>query len=285
MNKTASLTPAQLNIIQDKGTERPGSGKFNQPASLGTYLCRQCGLALFRADSQFTAGCGWPSFDAEIEGTVARHPDADGQRTEIVCQRCGAHLGHEFLGEGFTKHNRRHCVNSVSLDFVKATDVSDTEEIIVAGGCFWGVEYYLQQRPGVLLTEVGYIGGNVSEPCYEQICQGNTGHYEAVRVVFSPNKTTLLDVLKGFFEIHDPTQQDGQGPDIGHQYQSAIFYYATEQKETANQLIQQLTNKGLQVATKLLPACPFWPAEDYHQAYYQVKGQQPYCHRPVKRFD
>ncbi len=284
MDKTASLTSAVLAIIQDKATEHPFTGEYCTPQAEGTYLCRRCGLPLFRAHDQFHSGCGWPSFDFEIQSNVKRSPDADGRRTEILCARCDAHLGHVFSGEQYTARNLRHCVNSVSLDFTSDPEVGDTEEIILAAGCFWGVEYYLKRLTGVLKTEVGYTGGALSDPSYEDVCQKKSGHIEALRVLFDPHKISCTALLRYFFEIHDPCQRDGQGPDLGPQYHSAIFYYTPVQKLAAEQVMQQLKQQGLDVVTGVYPVAVFWPAEGYHQDYYQKNGQAPYCHRWVKRF-
>ena len=219
-----------------------------------------------------------------IPGAVTRLPDKDGHRTEILCSRCGGHLGHVFTGEHFTPLNTRHCVNSLSLDFVKNTTVEDSQEAIFAAGCFWGVEYYLKQLPGVLKTQVGYTGGRLAHPSYEAICRGNTGHYEAIRVVFDPTQVTYEALTRFFFEIHDPTQTDGQGPDHGHQYLSVIFYYDDEQKNIALSLIDVLRHKGYNLATQVLPVSIFWPAEEYHQDYYAKTHKNPYCHRYIKKF-
>ncbi len=284
LDKIASLTPFAKGIICDKKTELPYSGSYSEFSQPGSYLCRRCGLALFRSSQQFNAGCGWPSFDDDIVQAVKQLSDKDGKRTEILCERCEGHLGHVFIGEHFTAKNCRHCVNSASLDFVPNTEVIDTEEAMMAGGCFWGVDHFLKLLPGVLKVEVGYIGGTVNNPSYEQVCSGTTGHYEAVRVVYEPSKINYYELVKRFFEIHDPTQRSGQGPDLGPQYQSAIFYYNNEQKVVSQALIQTLIERGYKVATKLLAIQTFWPAELYHQNYYQKHTRLPYCHRPENRF-
>ncbi len=282
--KTASLPQNILHIIQDKGTEYPFTGQYNDFDQSGSYLCRQCGLALFRSETKFHSGCGWPSFDEEIAGAVKRCTDADGYRTEILCSRCKAHLGHAFTGEGFTDKNLRHCVNSLSLDFVADKHVMDSGEAILAAGCFWGVEHYLQKLPGVIKTEVGYTGGHTDNPRYQEICTGNTGHFEAIRVVYDVEKISYEQIIKYFFEIHDPTQTNGQGPDIGKQYLSAIFYYDQQQKDIAEKIVFLLEQKNYRIATQLLPVKTFWRAEDYHQNYYQKTSGEPYCHYYTKRF-
>lgn len=282
--KTSSLPDLILKVVQDKGTEQPFSGEYDDFGESGTYLCRRCGLALFRSSTKFHSGCGWPSFDEEIAGAVQQETDADGHRTEILCSRCHAHLGHVFQGEGLTAKNTRHCVNSLSLDFVTDKTVTDTEEAIFAAGCFWGVEHYFKQLPGVVKTEVGYSGGHVKNPSYQDVCAGNSGHYEVIRVVYDPSKINYENIVRYFFETHDPTQANGQGPDLGEQYLSVVFYYNDEQKQIVLKLIKELEELGYKIATRILPVTTFYRAEEYHQDYYQKTGKQPYCHRYVKRF-
>jgi len=159
-----------------------------------------------------------------------------------------------------------------------------TDSAIYAGGCFWGVEYYLQQKKGVISVVSGYIGGHTDHPTYKEVCNNNTGHAEAVKVIFDPSQVNYEELTRLFLEIHDPTQVNGQGPDIGNQYRSEIFYLDENQKKVADNLIQILKNKGYKVATKVTKATTFWPAEDYHQDYYEHKGTLPYCHGYRKRF-
>lgn len=164
------------------------------------------------------------------------------------------------------------------------SNMSQTTEIAVfASGCFWGTEYFMKRQEGVISTTVGYTGGHIENPTYEQVCRKNTGHYEAVKVEFDPSKVRYEQLVKWFFETHDPTQANGQGPDIGPQYRSAIFVQNDEQRETADQLIGLLEAKGMHIATEVKDAATFWPAELYHQDYYDNKGGTPYCHayRPL----
>ena len=280
------LTPEEEKVIIGKGTELPWTGKYLDNKVAGTYTCKQCGAPLYRSESKFDSDCGWPSFDDEIKGAVLRIPDPDGERTEIVCANCGAHLGHVFTGEGFTPKNTRYCVNSISMDFIPdppQTEVK-TDTAIYAGGCFWGVEYYMQKQKGVYSVTSGYTGGHTDHPTYEQVCSNMTGHAEAVEIVFDPAQVTYDQLTRLFMEIHDPTQVDRQGPDIGSQYRSEIFYRTDEQKKVAENLINILKSKGFKVATKVTKASTFWPAEAYHQDYYERKGSLPYCHGYVKRF-
>lgn len=276
----AALPPHVAKIVEGCGTERAFTGKYLKHKATGTYTCTRCGAPLFDSKTKFDSRSGWPSFDQSLPGAVKEVTDADGSRTEIQCARCGGHLGHVFRGERMTTKNTRHCVNSLSMGFAPHA----LAEAFFAGGCFWGVELLLEDVPGVVSAESGYMGGKVNAPSYKQVCTTDTGHAEAVRVLFDPSKVSYEALAKRFFEIHDPTHVNRQGPDRGKQYRSAIFVTDSKQEQTALKLIGLLEKKGLKIATKVHPAEKFWPAEAYHQDYYKRTKKTPYCHAYKKRF-
>lgn len=284
MKRYHELTVEESEIIEKKGTEKPGTGEYNVHTMPGAYVCRRCDMPLFMADDKFDAGCGWPSFDDELPDAIERQPDPDGRRTEIICSRCGAHLGHVFAGEWYTPRNVRHCVNSLSMRFIPAITPDGLERAVLAGGCFWGVEHLMAAQPGVMRVTSGYTGGFVVSPSYEEVCSGETGHTEAVEIAYDAQQIDYETLIKLFFEIHDPEQENRQGPDIGPQYGSAIYFLTREQKKVAAGVIGVLRDKGLDVKTRLVPAGPFYAAEEQHQRYYDKNGETPYCHKRVKRF-
>jgi len=159
-----------------------------------------------------------------------------------------------------------------------------TESAIFSSGCFWGTEYYFQKAQGVISTAVGYTGGTTANPTYEQVSSGRTGHAEAIEVTYDPSKTSYENMVKLFYETHDPGQKNRQGPDVGSQYRSGIFYANEEQKAVAETLSEQLKAKGYKVSTEITKAGPFYKAENYHQNYYGKNGDNPYCHVYTKKF-
>ena len=173
----------------------------------------------------------------------------------------------------------------MSLFLITLNAKEDTKNAYFAGGCFWGVEYHFEKKKGVKDVISGYMGGLIKSPSYFQVIKGNTGHLETVKVTYDPKIISYEELTKLFFEIHDMEQRDGQGPDIGSQYLSAIFYDNIKEKDIAKNLINILTNKGYNVATSLYKANKFFDAENYHQNYYKRKGGTPYCHSYKKIFE
>lgn len=158
------------------------------------------------------------------------------------------------------------------------------QKAYLASGCFWGTQYHLNKMFGVTATYVGYMGGDLANPSYSQVKTGTTGHVETVEVLFDTEETSYEQIIRLYFETHDFTQVGGQGPDIGSQYRSVIFYANEEQKIIAENQIKLLTAMGYSVATTIECASTFWRAEDYHQHYYDKNGDSPYCHIYKKIF-
>ena len=275
VNKMPPLDEAEEAVMLRSATEAPYSGIYVDLNESGLYLCRQCGLPLYRSDDKFACGCGWPAFDDALPEAVVRRSDPDGERTEIVCANCCGHLGHVFQGEKLTPKNLRHCVNSRALSFYA------TMRAIFAGGCFWGVEDAFAAEDGVLCAVSGYTGGETAHPAYRDVCSGGTGHAEAVLLDYDPEKISYRSLLHVFFEIHDPTQLDRQGPDVGSQYRSAVFYLNETQRQIASETIVWLRAHGISAVTELVPAGAFYPAEDYHQKYFvkHPEKRAHLCHR------
>jgi peptide methionine sulfoxide reductase msrA/msrB len=284
--KIEQLSDEERYVLINKGTQAPYVGKYTNEKSNGIYTCKICETPLYKSSDKFDSSCGWPSFDDAIPGAVKRIPDADGRRVEIVCAKCGAHLGHVFEGEGFTPKNTRHCVNSISLKLKPALDAKDKDlsYAYFAGGCFWGVEYFLEKLDGVKSVSSGFMGGHVKNPGYYEVVSGRTGHLEAVEVVYDKSKISYEKIARTFFEIHDPTQTNGQGPDIGSQYLSAVFVNNEDERNTIKKLISTLDENGFDVVTKILEKKEFYKADEGHQNYYNKKGSKPYCHGYKKRF-
>lgn len=283
-----TLTKEQYYVMRKKGTERAYTGKLLYNREEGTYFCAGCGTKLFSSHNKFDSDCGWPSFDNAIDSNkiITEKDTSHGMvRTEIMCAKCGGHLGHVF-NDGPTETGLRYCVNSVSIGFEPSQKTIDTLEVAtLGGGCFWCIEAAFNKLEGVLKVESGYSGGRTQNPTYKEVCSGITGHAEVVQITYNSSKVSFQDILKVFFIIHDPTTLNKQGADIGTQYRSVIFYHNDRQKIIAESIIEALEKEKIfskRIVTEISPFTIFYKAEDYHQNYYVNNQQQPYCLYVVK---
>jgi peptide methionine sulfoxide reductase msrA/msrB len=294
------LNPEQFQILRSKGTERPFCGTLLDNKQQGVYTCAGCGLPLFSSDSKFNSGTGWPSFFQPVAGpNIEEQSDLSfgRRRTEIMCARCGGHLGHVF-DDGPRPTGLRYCLNSESLNFTPSTNLASladpiadqaglastvpaksTATAVFAGGCFWCTEAAFEQLDGVLDVESGYAGGKKETAKYQRVCDGDTGHAEAIRITYDPARISFDRLLDVFFDAHDPTQLNRQGNDVGTQYRSAIFVANDKEEQAVRAKIDQLNKSGTfsrPIVTTIEPLKEFFSAEDYHQDYARHHPNEPY---------
>jgi peptide methionine sulfoxide reductase msrA/msrB len=272
------LTPEQFQIARLKGTERAGTGEFCERHEPGLYGCICCGTPLFDSRVKFESGTGWPSFGQPVKENAIKYEKDNSYgmvRVEVMCNTCDAHQGHVFP-DGPEPSGLRYCINSASMQLLSTEETEAT--VIIGGGCFWCTEAVFQRVKGVSKVESGYAGGTVKNPTYREIVTGRTGHAEVIKITYDPNELSYADLLRIFFSTHDPTTLNRQGYDAGTQYRSVIFYRDGEEKQTAEEVMEEMKDYfDDPIVTELSPEAAFYVAEEYHQDYYNNNTSQPYC--------
>ncbi len=310
------LSKEEFEVTQESGTERPFSNRYWNNKADGIYVDVVTGEPLFSSKDKYDSGTGWPSFTKPIDNkNITTRKESHfftGDRIEVRSQAGDSHLGHVFDDGPKDKGGKRYCMNSAALKFVPVSQLKElgyeaylsdfkqkltprglfqtknapenlpkTEVASFAAGCFWGVEEEFRKKKGVVATAVGYMGGHTKNPSYEDVCNKETGHAEIVQVEFDPSQITYVELLDLFWNLHNPTTLNRQGPDVGSQYRSAVFTHSKEQTDMAVRSRDKLQASGElgkdKIVTEITAAKEFYKAEDYHQQYVE-KGGRAGCH-------
>jgi peptide methionine sulfoxide reductase msrA/msrB len=297
--KIKSLSSLAYDVTQNNATEKAFENLYWHHQEPGIYIDIISGEALFCSLDKFDAGCGWPSFAKTInEANIILKEDLSHglKRTEVASNT--SHLGHLFRDGPKELTGLRYCINSAALQFIPQDELVKSgygeylrlfskettpswQYCYLAGGCFWGLEHLLACANGVISARVGYCGGELPNPTYQQVSSGNTNYAETVEVKFDPDKTTYRHLLKLFFTMHDPTTSNSQGNDYGSQYRSEIFYNSESQKYAALNIIELANSSGVfskPIVTMVSPLKNFYAAEKYHQQYLAHNPHGYSCH-------
>ncbi len=270
------LTPKQYYILREHGTERPFSSELYEVKDKGVYVCAGCNNPLFSSEAKFNSGTGWPSyFQPYYKNSlnVATDNSAGMSRDALTCKRCDGHLGHVF-NDGPAPTGLRYCIDGDGLLFVPKTS---TAVATFAGGCFWCTETIFESIKGVSEVISGYSGGKETNPTYESVGAGLTGHAESFEVYYDPAVVSYNDLLRVFFASIDATTVDGQKPDFGKQYRTIAFYRNATEKASIEAKIKEIASEYTKpIATQVVKFDKFYQAEDYHQDFVKLNPNQGY---------